>query len=84
MSDALDLLDLVSQKRGENGSPALDADDADLLGPLVALDDLMGNAGEGARHRLLVHDLGLEPGLFHGTPSLQKRCPDRQAAQDTQ
>ena len=43
-ADALDLLDLVSQKRGENGSPALDADDAGLeLGAdsLVALTRLL-------------------------------------------
>ena len=84
-ADALDLLDLVGEHRREDRSPAHDADDADALGSLIALDDLVGDAGEGAAHRLLVHDLGLEPGLFHGTPFNKKRCPDRlRAAQDIQ
>ena len=69
------ILSISSADALASGAPALDADEPIVLRPLVALDDLVGDAGEGARHRLLVHDLGLEPGLFHGTPSLQKKMP---------
>ena len=53
-------------------APALDADEHQVLRALIALDDLVRDALDGAAHRRLVHDLCLSA-KFHGCSSFAER-----------
>ena len=65
-------LDLVGELLGDVCAATHDADEGDVASPLVVLDDLVGDAGEGSRHRRSVHDGRLGCDLFHVAPFTKK------------
>lgn len=69
---ALDSLDLIGELLGDVCAATHDADEGDVASPLVVLDDLVGDAGEGSRHRRSVHDGRLGCDLFHVAPFTKK------------
>ena len=57
-----ELLDQPPQPLGEGDAARVDADERDLVEPLVALDDLVGDAVKGALERLCVEQHPLSGG----------------------
>ena len=67
-TDSLNVLDLGCKLLGYVNATTDDANERKIGGTLVVLDDLVGNAGEGSRHRRLVHNDRLGSKLFHTAP----------------
>ena len=73
---ALDMLDIGSDALRNRHAARADAHDDDVVDALVALDDLMRDARQGAANPLGIHDDGLVGQYWHKNPS-QTQSVDR-------
>src|SRR5439155_10402333 len=64
---AVDARDLLGEALGQGDAPCAQADEREVLGPVVLLEDLVGDAGQRAIEGRLVEDFGLFAELRRAT-----------------
>ena len=67
--NALDLLNIFGQPLGERNAAGLDADETEVFGAVILLNDLVGDAHKRPLHGGLVHDLRFEGHCHTSFPS---------------
>jgi len=72
---ALEALDGLGQAVGDGDAPGVEADEHDVVGAVVALDDLVGDAGVGPAQRVGVEHLGPTGERSGRAPGHKKTTP---------